>query len=161
MKKKLFILCTVLVLLLMTACGANNSSKNTPKANTMEDFNKLITVYVEKQQALMLKQAEGMSGDFEELSEHAKQVVESSEYGAWTKAFEKIEAFDATKLADSKKIQEVQEVIKNYSNTQSEYFQELAKATDKDAYNEINVRLATKLGDLETDYIEKMEKLDY
>lgn len=160
---------SVLLTIGMVGCGTNNDLSNNAnneansskiKKASLKDFVALTEVYFEKQQALMLKQAEGQSDDFEVVSQHAKDVVNSDEYKAWEKEAKKIDAFQFDKDEEKEKAStELQAALKEYNEVQADYFNKLAVATDKEAYNQVNTDLGDKLDASQNKFIGLMSAL--
>lgn len=159
MKKSLVILMSVMAVFL-TACGGSGKEGEKASKNSPEDFAKLTEVYFEKQQALMMKQAEGQSGEFADLSQHAQDLIESDEYKDWEKEVKNVEAFKMEKNEKNEKYMELQESLNKYSKIQTEYFQELAKAQDVDEYNGVNTKLAAQLGEAQDAFINIMNTIE-
>ncbi len=156
MNKKTIILLMSVMVIVLSSCG---TSKKAAKENA-EEFMKLTDVYFEKQQQLMIKQSEGQSGDFAELSKHAQEVVDSKEYQEWEKEVKTIKGFKIVKGEKSEEYIKLQDSLNKYNDIQIEYFQELAKAKDADAYNDVNTDLATKVGESQEDFFTIMEALE-
>ncbi|MCB5951373.1 hypothetical protein LI951_04785 [Enterococcus sp. BWT-B8] len=171
MKKKLFVgFLLTLLTIGMVGCGASNDvskdessmagSGETKKASA-EDFVALTEVYFEKQQALMMKQSEGQSDDFEVVSQHAKDVINSDEYKAWEAEAKKMDELQLD--ADEEKVKELtelQDALKEYNEIQADYFNKLAEAADKEAYNQVNTDLADKLDASQNKLIDLMNTID-
>ncbi|MGM0122866.1 hypothetical protein IGI37_000232 [Enterococcus sp. AZ194] len=172
MKKKVSMACLLALLTIgIVGCGASNSaskdasseanSSETKKAS-VEDFVALTDTYFEKQQALMVKQSEGQSDDFEVVSQHAKDVIQSDEYKAWEAEGEKLDAFQFDENEEkAKEFMELQTALKEYNGVQSDYFNRLAEAADKEAYNQVNTDLAEKLDSSQNKFIDLMNAIEY
>lgn len=170
-KKKLFVgFLLTLLTIGIAGCGASNDaskdansaagSSETKKASA-EDFVALTEVYFEKQQALMMKQSEGQSDDFEMVSQHAKDVVNSDEYKAWETEAKKMDDFQFDANEEKvKELTELQTALKEYNEIQADYFNKLAEAEDKDAYNQVNTDLADKLDASQNKFIELMNTIE-
>lgn len=163
MNKKVKLLVAVLCVMfvVLAGCGSNGKSEKAASKNTSKDFAELTEVYFEKQQALMMKQAEGQSADFEEVSQHAKDVVDSKEYKEWKQEADKVDKFELSKDdKDAKQITELQAALKDYNKVQSDYFNKLAEAKDQDSYNQVNDELASQLNDSQDKFIEIMNNIE-
>ena len=100
MKKVLYVTGLLLLSIALVGCSSQKKAGSNHKQiessqNTTEGFNKLMDDYVVKQQSLMMKQAEGESGEFEVVLNHAQDVVASDEYKEWIDVSEKIESYDS------------------------------------------------------------------
>ncbi|MGX7420554.1 hypothetical protein ACWOFR_17410 [Carnobacterium gallinarum] len=151
MKKKFLLVLMSLVVLTLTACGASMSGGSSK--TTVNDYTKTISNYEDKQQDLMMKQSDMPSNDADELIKHAKEVVDSKEYKDWITASEKVAKLDVSELESSESFTNFITAISEYNKVQSEYFQELAKATNKEEYNAVNARIIPELQKVEDNYI--------
>ncbi|CAD5902685.1 hypothetical protein [Carnobacterium maltaromaticum] len=161
MNRKALVFLTTVLVIVLSACGANGKEQKEALKNNPQDFIELTEVYFEKQQALMMKQAEGQSGEFAELNQHAQDVIESDEYKEWEKEVKKVESFNFEKKSSSVEFIELQTALNDYGKVQIEYFQELAKAEDVDVYNEVNADFAEQLEETQDKFILIMETIEY
>lgn len=150
--KKLWLLLSIFVIIL-TACGSKAGSTSESTKTNEKDFLEVIGVYFEKQQNLMRKQSEGQSGEFAELLEHAKNIVNSTEYQEWSEENEKLEKIKISNSANSEKLIQLQEALKEYGTVQADYFQKLAKTENAEAYNQVNSDFEKKLNDTQDKFI--------
>jgi hypothetical protein len=167
MRKKIGLLVMLVGAVFMTVagCSSNNNTEGTnkkdkenitkkAKVNSVKEFEELTETYFEKQQSLMQKQSEGRSGDFEGLSQHAKDVIASDEYSAWKEEADKVDTFKISDKEDkADQYIELQDALKEYNKIQADYFNKLAEAADVNAYNQVNTDMATQLNDAQTKFI--------
>lgn len=165
MNKKLTLLvATFLSLFFLTACANQNTSKGEGQSssstmNTM-DFTKEVTQYMEKQQALMLKQNEEQSGEFEDVSKHSKEVLESKEYKAWEEAARKIDGVKISKTEkNSEGLEKLQSALKEYNSIQSDYFKKVAQASSAEEYNKVSDDMENQLSESQDKFIDAMNHL--
>lgn len=155
---KLFIIS--LLLPMLGACdssgnsndGGNESQKTSEKSLSSESgFIDTVNSYMSTQQDLMQEQADVSSQDFEDLSQHAKDVINSEAYKKWISESEKLSTYDVSGLKSEENYKKFQTAISNYDTTQIEYFSELAKAKTIDEYNSVNDKLAEELNNAQED----------
>lgn len=122
------------------ACGSENgketssSVKQSEEMKNTEDniaqFENIVEEYFDKQQKLMLKQSEiektetdieGV-GNFEELSKHAQDVINSKEYKDWVTVSKKVETFKLEKTEESERYIEAQKALTKYNEIQKRIF---------------------------------------
>lgn len=161
MKKVLYVTGLLLLSVALVGCSSQKKAGSNRKQiessqNTTEGFNKLMDDYVAKQQSLMMKQAEGESGELEAVLKHTQDVVASDEYKEWIDVSEKIESYELpNKTTEDKQFRNAQAAIVAYNKVQKEYFTRLAKATSTDDYNNIIDELLPSLEEVQ----DKLEKV--
>lgn len=171
MNKKVLGLVMSLVVILLVGCGSNKSEESVDLKSSSKEiqevslskFNESLESYLEKQRALMEKQAEGAVGDVadaESLITHAKNLVDSKEFKEWKEESKKIESLKLKKTAESDKITDFLSAFKEYNEVQETYFIELSKATDRDSYNDVNDKMSQQLSDAQDNFINLLSELE-
>ncbi|MGM0122838.1 hypothetical protein IGI37_000204 [Enterococcus sp. AZ194] len=147
--KKAYIICLLAWIAVITVgCGTNK---------TADKFMEQTKIYNEIHQKMMAKQIEKPTLEFEELSQQAKNFLESDEYIEWEEEGKKLTAF---KLAKNEKkykgVSKLQTAIEEYNLLQSNYCHKLAEARDEDTYYAIINEYTEKLYVAEDKFIERL-----
>lgn len=166
MNKKLSLLViTFLSLFFLTACANQNTSKSgaqsSPPTMNAIAFTKEVAQYMDKQQALMVKQNEGQSGDFEALSQHFKEILNSSEYKEWENCSKRIENVKFSKSEKSiANLEKLQGALKECNAIQRDYFKKVAHVSTVEEYNKVSADMQKQLSASQDKFIDVMNHLN-